>query len=195
MAFCLGLPRWVSTRRNVHPLTVTPILIINHPLSSSSICYDSWHPSCSIYMLDSLFAQPLSKFSLVYMLVWHPSLHTSYISSPSHCLFAIHAHTITTCSVVVPRLCRVILVSLHSLGTLSFTLMSHIHLTILFSACWSATSFSFLTGQVSLPCNILPRTQLLYSLSLIIYDILVSLLVSSGTNCLNLFHPIRILAY
>ena len=38
--------------------------------------------------------------------------------------------------------------SLNSLlGTLSFTLTLHIHLTILTSARWSATSFSFLTGQ------------------------------------------------
>ena len=38
--------------------------------------------------------------------------------------------------------------SLNSLlGTLSFTLTVHIHLTILISARWSATPFSFLTGQ------------------------------------------------
>jgi len=36
-------------------------------------------------MLDSLFAQPLSKSSLVYLLVWNPQLHTPYISSPNHC--------------------------------------------------------------------------------------------------------------
>jgi len=43
----------------------------------------------------------------------------------------------------IPGLC------LHSLlGTLSFTLMSHIHLTILISAHWSAISFSFLAGHV-----------------------------------------------
>jgi len=83
--------------------------------------------------------------------------------------------------------------SLNSLlGTLSFTLTLHIHLTILISARWSATSFSFLTGQVSLPCSILLCIQLLYSLPLLINDI--SLLVSNGTHCLNLFHPIRILA-
>ena len=29
---CLGLPRWAGTRRNIHPLT--PIVIINHPLSA-----------------------------------------------------------------------------------------------------------------------------------------------------------------
>jgi len=32
------LPGWASTWRNMHPLT--PILIINHPLSASSIYYD-----------------------------------------------------------------------------------------------------------------------------------------------------------
>jgi len=42
--------------------------------------------------------------------------------------------------------------------------MPHIHLTILISARWSATSFSFLPDKVSLPCNILLRTQLLYNL-------------------------------
>ena len=40
------------------------------------------------------------------------------------------------------------------LRTQSFSLTPHIHLPILTSARWSATSFSFVTGQVSLPCNI-----------------------------------------
>ena len=56
------------------------------------------------------------------------------------------------------------------LGILSFNLTPHIHLTILISARWSATTFSFLTGQVSLPCSMLLRTQLLYNLPLIIKD-------------------------
>jgi len=72
------------------------------------------------------------------------------------------------------------------LGSLSFTFTSYIHLTILASAHWSATSFSFLTGQVSLPCNTLLRTQLLSSLPHLINGI--SRLVSNGTNCVNLFH-------
>ena len=96
---------------------------------------------------------------------------------------------------VIPMLCHLYLVSLSLsslLGNLSFSLISHIHLTILISARWSATTFSFLAGQVSLPCNMLLRTQLLYNLPLIIND--TSLLVSSGTNCLKLFLPIRILA-
>jgi len=75
------------------------------------------------------------------------------------------------------------------LGTLSCSLTPHFHLTILISACWSATSFFFLTGQISLPCNILLYIQLLYNLPLTLNDI--SLLVSSGTNYMNLFHPIQ----
>ena len=50
---------------------------------------DPWHPPCSIYVPDSLFPQSLSNFSLVYLLAWHPPLHTPYISLPNHCrLFA-----------------------------------------------------------------------------------------------------------
>jgi len=64
-------------------------------------------------MLYSLFPQSLSKFSLVYLVIWHPPLHTPYISSSNHyLLFAAHAHTIAACFAVVPRLCHLILVSL-----------------------------------------------------------------------------------
>ena len=98
----------ITERRNIHPLT--PIMVINHPLSASSIYYDLWHPPCSIHVPDSLFPQSLSKFSLVYLLAWHPPLHTPYISSPNHCLLlATHAHTIATCFAVVLRLCHIIL--------------------------------------------------------------------------------------
>ena len=79
--FCPGQPRWAGTRRNIYPLT--PIMVINHPLSASSIYHDPWHPSCSTYVLDSLFTQCLSKFSLVYLLAWHLPLHTPYISKRS----------------------------------------------------------------------------------------------------------------
>jgi len=103
-----------STRRNIHSLTT--ILVINHPLWASSIYYDPQHLPYSIYVLDSLFAQPLSKSSLVYFLVWPHPLHIPYISSPNHCLlFAPHAHTIATCFAVVPKLCHRILVSLSTL--------------------------------------------------------------------------------
>jgi len=63
----------------------------------SFICFfhlcDPQQRPCSIYVSDSLSAQPLSKSYLVYLLVWHPQLHNPYISSPNHCLlFATHAH-------------------------------------------------------------------------------------------------------
>ena len=158
----VALLLWAGTRRNIHPLT--PIVVINHPSSASSIYYDPWHLPCSNHAHDSLFPQSLSKFSLVYLLAWHPPLHTPYISSTNHCLlFTTHAHTIATCFAV----CSTKIMSSNSnlslnsiLGTVSFILMQHIHLTILICACWSANSFSFLTGQVSLPCIILHRTQL-----------------------------------
>jgi len=70
-------------------------------------------------------------------------------------------------------------------GTLHFILHLHINLTILMSNSWSATTISFLTGHVSLLCNILHHIQLLYSVPLTINDIFI--LVSNGTKCLNLF--------
>ena len=47
----------------------------------------------------SLFKQSLSKFYLVYVLVWHPPLHMN------HCLlFTPLAHTIATCVAVLASL-------------------------------------------------------------------------------------------
>jgi len=210
----------------------------------------------SILLVQQSFStrpQPLSRTSLAYLLVWNPLPHTPYISSPNHyLLFAKHAHTIATCFVVVPRLCRVFLISgrplpeetftyshpswssdilyrlppfttihsilfiqfacltvlfdnlshstcpyhrsLFSCNTIAmssipnlslslllylsfFNLTPHTHLTILISACWSATTFS--------------HTTILYNLPLIISDIGLCLLVSNGTNCRNLFHTSR----
>jgi len=75
--FCTGQPGWAGTRRNIRPLT--PIVVINRPLSASSIQHDPRHPPCSTHVPDSLFPQSLSKFSLVYLLAWHPPLHTPYL--------------------------------------------------------------------------------------------------------------------
>ena len=66
----------------------------------------------------TVFFHSLSKFSLVYLLAWHPPLHSPYISSPNHCLlFAAHAHApyhhnLFCC---IPRLCLLILVYLSAL--------------------------------------------------------------------------------
>jgi len=97
-------------------------------LSWSSITPYLLHPSNTIHgillvqstCLTIFFHNLSPSFFLVYLLAWHPPLHTVYISSPNHCLlFAVHAHTIAACFAVVPRLCHLILVSL-SLSTLYF---------------------------------------------------------------------------
>ena len=71
-----GQPGWAGTRRSIHPLT--PIVVINHPLSASSIFCDTSHPPCSIYVPDSLFPQSLSKFfwSTSWPGTFHFTLHT-----------------------------------------------------------------------------------------------------------------------
>ena len=103
-----GLPGKAGTRRNTHPLT--PILIIGHLLSTYSIYYDPQHPLCSVYVLDNPLWQPLSRSSLVFLLVLDPQLHIPCISSPSHCLlFAANAHTNADCSAVIPVLCHLYL--------------------------------------------------------------------------------------
>jgi len=93
---------------------------------------DPWHPPFSIHVLYSIFSQSLSKISLVYLLAWYPPLHTPYISSPNHyLLFAAHAHTIATCSVVVLRLCPLIPVSLSTLYLELYLVTSHHTLPLL----------------------------------------------------------------
>ena len=148
---------------SVIPYLLPPSLMIHGILPLFNLC--AWQ----------FLTQFLSKFLLVCLLAWHHPLCTPYISSSNHCLlFAARAHTIATSS--NPTL------SLNPLlETLSCSLMLHIHLTILVSARWSATSFSFLVGQDSHQCNIQLRTQLLYNLPITINDI--SLLVTNGTNC------------
>ena len=145
-------------------------------------------------MVDSPLEQPLSRSSLVFPLVLNPSysMHFFTQSSSSFRSACPYQRSLFCCN--INAMSSTPSLSLSSLlASLSFSLTPHIHLTIVISACWSATTFSFLTGQVSLPCNMLLRTQLLYNLPLIIKD--ASLLVSSGTNCLNSFQPILILAF
>jgi len=79
-------------------------------------------------VLDNLFAQPVSKSTLVYRLVWGPPPHTPYISSPSQCLlFATHAH-IAACFAVVHRLFLVCLSTLYlELHLLSKSVKEFLH--------------------------------------------------------------------
>jgi len=69
--FCPGQPRWVGTRRNIHPLT----LIHGHQssLSAFSIYYDPWHPPDSIHVLYSLFHNLSPSF--LWSTSWPGTLH------------------------------------------------------------------------------------------------------------------------
>ena len=133
--------------------------------------------SFSTTSLPVLFGLPLglglsTSYSMHFFTQSSPSFRNT---CPYHrSLFCCNANVLSS----IPNL------SLSSiLGNLSFSWTPHIHLTILISARWSATSF--LAGQISLPCNILLRTQLLYNLPLIIND--TSLLVSIAWTYSNQF--------
>jgi len=106
------------------------------------------------------FSESLSKFS--YSTSWpgilHFMLHTFFTQSLSSFRNTCPYHCNLFC-------CRTGIMSSNPslslnplLGILSCSFMPHTHLTVLISACWSASSFSFLTGQVSLPYNILEHT-------------------------------------
>jgi len=57
----------VSQYQKKHSPTHTqPIMVINHPLSASSIYYDPRHPPCSIYVPDSLSAHKQMEKLTVY---------------------------------------------------------------------------------------------------------------------------------
>jgi len=153
-------------------------------IASSLINLHAWQ-SFSTISLQAFFGVPLGLApSTSYSIHFFTQSFSSFCNTcPYHC-------NLFCCSTEI-MLSNPSLSLKPLLGTLSCSSMPHIHLTIFISACWSATSFSFLIGQVSLPCNILLRTQLLYNLPLTINDI--SLLVSNDANCLNLFHPVQIL--
>jgi len=190
MALCPGLPGWAGTRRNIHPHPDHHPIFISffHLLRSVSFSLfrlRAWQSFCttSLHVIIGLplGLEPSTSYSIHF---FTKSLSSFRNTCPYYCnLFCCSIKIISSVHSLSPN---------SLLGTLSFTLTLHIHLTILICARWSGTSFFFLTGQVSLPCIILLCTQLLYNLPLLIND--VSLLVSSGTNCVNLFYPFWILA-
>jgi len=138
-----------TTIHSILPVQIACLAIFLHNLCP---CRLLWFTSCSgaLHLIFHTFLHPISVF------------FSQHMPIPLQRKFCCSINMIS----YIPSL------SLNSLlGTLSFVLTLHIYLTILISARWSATSFSFLTGQVSLPCSILLHTQLLYSLPLLITDI------------------------
>ena len=128
-AVCPGLPGYSSTRRNTHPLM--PILVIGHPLSVSSIYYDPWHLLCSVYVLDSSLWQPVSRSSLVFLLVLSTSYSMHFFTQSSSSLRSTCPYQRSLFCCNTNALLSIPSLSLSSLlGNLSFSLMPHIHLTI-----------------------------------------------------------------
>jgi len=71
-----------------------------HPLSSSS--NDPLHPLCSFYVLDSPIGQPLSRFSLVFRLVFDPQ-NAGHIWENSHWFLVLICAPLIYISVKVTR--------------------------------------------------------------------------------------------
>jgi len=119
-------------------------------IASSLFQLRAWQSFCTI-SFHVLFGLPLGlEPSTSYSIHFFTQSVSSFRSTcPYHRnLFCCSINIISS----IPSL------SLNSLlGTLSSTLTLHIHLTILISARWSATSFSFLTGEVSLAYSIRER--------------------------------------
>ena len=125
---------------HTHPGQRTSFITFLHlkrSMASSLFSLRAWQSSRTT-SLQVLFRLPLGLGpSTSY------SMHFFTRSSSS---FAAHAHTNTACFAAIPILRHLYLVSLSSLlGSLSFNLTPHIHLTILISARCSATTFSFLS--------------------------------------------------
>jgi len=135
---CPGQPGWAGTRRNIHPLT--PIVVINHPSSASSIFYSPRHPPCSIYVPNSFFHNHSPSF--LWSTSWPGTLHFMLHT----CLHTIIVHFCSTCPYHSNLFCCSTKITSSNpglsslkplLGTLSCSLMPYIHLTILICPCWS----------------------------------------------------------
>ena len=141
--FCPGQPRWAGTRRNIHPLT--PIVVINRPLFASSICYDPWYFPCKIHAPDSLFPQSLQiLFGLPLGLAPSTSYSIHFFTqslSSFHNICPFHRNLFHCSAEIMSPNSNLSLKP--SIGILSCSFTPHIHLTILISARWSATSMIY----------------------------------------------------
>ena len=167
---------WSGTTRvgHTHP---------DHRASFITFLHLQWPMACSLFNLRAWQSSRTTSFQVFFGLplglepsTWC-SIHFFTQSSSSFRNTRPYQRSLFCCYTSAMSSTRSLSLS-SLLGSLSFSVTPLIHLTILICACWIATTFSFLTGQVSLPCNMLLLTQLLYHLPLIIRD--TSLLVSSG---------------
>jgi len=158
-------------------------------------------------MLESSFPQPLSRFSLVYLLVCNPVFHTPYISSPSHYLpFAMHVHIFALQPVLLQYQCYVIIpnLSLSALYLEICLIMSLVDISSDIKLIWKLlvtdlsvdifmeTDFQFLIPKskssriVSVPSHLIASPSQFILLPFLSY--IISLIVRSVT--LTLFQSI-----
>jgi len=145
----------------------SPIMVINHPLSAIMIMASSIFSLCAGPSFSTISVQVFFCLPLGLAPSTSYSIHFFTRSLSSFCITFPYHRNLFCCSTEI--MSSIPSLSLNPLlGTLSGSFTPHIHLTILISVRWIATSFSFFTSQISLPCNILLHTQLLYSLPLTI---------------------------
>jgi len=105
---------------HTHPVHQTSFINFLHLLRSIASSFFQFTRLTILFR--NLCPRPFWSFS------WSrdPLLHTPYMSSPNHHLFATHAPTITACFAVIPMLCHLFLISLSSLlGNLSYLHATH----------------------------------------------------------------------
>ena len=130
-ALCPGLPRCAGTRRNSHSPT---ILIIQFYQILPSTTIHSILPvqiTCLAVFLHNLSPSPLwsTSWSGALHLIFHTFLHPVSVFFRNTCPY--HRNVFSVVSILYYQIPSLSLNSL--LGTLSFTLTLHIHMTILIS--------------------------------------------------------------
>jgi len=143
----------MSRYQNKHSPTLTPFVVISHPLSASSIYLIHDILLVQYACLAVFFPRSLSKISLISVGLAPStsySIHffTQSLSS-SHNTCPYHRNLFCCSTEIMSSNPSLPLNPL--LGILSRSLTAHIHLTILISAHWSATLFSFL--MAGKPCE------------------------------------------
>ena len=160
MALCPGLPGRPVPEETFTHSRPSWSSDIPYQLPPSSTIYTVFlvQFTCLTFLFHNLFPGPVwsSSWSGALYFILHAFLHPIIISFRSTCPY--HRSQFCCNTNVMSSIPNLYLSSL--LGNLSFSLTPHIHLTILISACRSATTFSFLTAHVSLPCNTLLHTRL-----------------------------------
>ena len=74
--FCPGQPGGASTRSNIYPLNLSWSSVIPYLLPVSILIHGILPVQFTTCV--AVFFHTLSKFSLAYLLAWHPQIHTPY---------------------------------------------------------------------------------------------------------------------